>query len=288
MVVFECAACGAALTVALTRVAMPDHANFQVGNGYMELPALLSPGTYATGDGRIAIAPGDVREVSWIPDQLGDGCCGLGDSDRPNLACACGRQVATRIDDCSQWQVVWLEREAVRLAGGPEPVAAWETFDWESVPLPGPDRWWQVHAELAAGKALAHILVASGGVRVTVPDGPVADTFRRRLDEMLTGPLSKSLAPAGPGLHSKADILLVPRHPQTGEPWPADGTLVPISAELWTWLVRYDDQPVIPATGGRWQSYLADDPLPTRPKGVEPNLWAIRDTLSRLQTPRMT
>ena len=160
--------------------------------------------------------------VSWIPGRLGiSGCCGL---DGPNLACACGQQVATRVDDCGLWQAVWLERDAVRPTGEPEPVADFETFDWESVPRPGTDRWWRVRVEMAAGTALAHVLAASNGVPVTVPDGPVADTFRALLDQMLVaGPAARSLAPAGPGMSAAADILLVPRHPQTGDPWPAGG-----------------------------------------------------------------
>lgn len=189
------------------------------------------------------------------------------------------------VDDCSQWQVVWLEHDAVRPAGAPEPVAPWESFDWESTPLPGTDHWWRVHVEIAAGVALARILAASRGLPVTVPDGPVADTFRPQLDRMLVaGPTPRTLAAAGPGLPAEADILLVPRHPQTGEPWPAHGTLVPTSAELWTWLVREHDQRVIPATGGRWQPHLADDPLPTRPRAVGPDYWAMDRELSLLRT----
>ncbi|MET9631939.1 hypothetical protein ABZX92_31190 [Lentzea sp. NPDC006480] len=275
--VFECSSCGAALTVALTRIALPEHAGHAVGNGFMELPVLLPPGTYATGDGRIAVAPGDVRGLSWIPGRLGGHCCGLDGRDGPNLACACGQQVAARVDDCSLWQAVWFERDAVRPVGEPEPVADWEAFDWESTPRPVADEWWQDRVEIAAGVALARILAASGGMPVIAADGPVADTFQRRLDEMLMpGPVARSLAAAGPGLPVEADIALVPRHPQTGEPWPAAGTLVPISAELWTWLVRDHEQPVIPPTGGRWHPHFADDPLPTRPKSVAPSYWAMR------------
>jgi hypothetical protein len=90
------------------------------------------------------------------------------------------------------------------------------------------------------------------------------------------GPPAKTLALAGPGLVAEADVLLVPRHPQTGEAWPAAGTVVPTSAALWTWLAHEEEQPVIPATGGRWEQYLGDDPLPRRPKRVVLDGWTTR------------
>jgi len=61
------------------------------------------------------MAPGDTRGTLLIPEK-GDGyCCAVAASDGPNMACqACGRPVASRIDDCSLWQAVWLAPDAVR------------------------------------------------------------------------------------------------------------------------------------------------------------------------------
>lgn len=275
MVVFECVACGAALTLPVRQVALPDHADHEAGHGAGIMPALLEPGTYAAGPEQIAVAPADVRDLSLIQDRFDGGCCGSAGRRTPNLACGCGRQVAARVDDCALWQVVWLATGAVRAVGTPEPVAAWETFDWETVLVDDAD-WWHARVRISAGVALAHLLIASEGAPVAVPEGSVADTFRHHLDELLPpGPPAKSLALAGPGVPAEAEVLLVPRHPQTGDPWPGAGTVVPISAELWTWLAREEDHPVIPATGGRWP-YLAEDPLPRRPKRVELSWWTMR------------
>lgn len=276
MVVFECVACGAALTVPLARVDFPDHAHESAGNGVRGMPALVEPGTYAVRSGPILLAPDDVRGVSWIPDRLEGYCCGVTGWEGHNLACTCGQPVATRVCDCSLWSAVWLEPGAVRMAGEPEPVADWDEFDWESTPLVEDDEWWHDRMGIAAGVALVGVLAAAGGVPVIAAAGPVADTFQRELDERLPhGVPAKTLAAAGPGLAVRADILLVPRHPQTGESWPATGTAVPIGAELWLWLVRDHEQPVIPATGGRWESYLSDDPLPRRPKRLTPNTYVL-------------
>ncbi|MEU8401947.1 hypothetical protein AB0C28_42765 [Nonomuraea sp. NPDC048892] len=131
------------VTAKVARVALPDHAGQKYGHDL--LSGLLEPGTYAVdpGDGRpwrslqpepeeqggvrlqtysvtgppdrIGVAPGDVRGTVFIPEQLGGCCCGWDGQYGPNLACAeCGRPVASRIDDCGFWQVVWLEPDAVR------------------------------------------------------------------------------------------------------------------------------------------------------------------------------
>jgi hypothetical protein len=276
MVVFECAACGAALTVPLAaQIDRSDHLRGHVADRWM--PSLLPPGSYAAGPDRVLVAPGDVRGLSWIEGRLEGCCCGLYGYGAPNLACACGHPVAGRVDDCYSWQVVWLDRAAVRAAGEPEPVAPWDAFDWESVPLTDWDDDWRTRVEVSAGFAIAGVLDASGGATVTVPDGPLAETFRRCLDEMRPpGPSAVTLGLAGPGVPGEADVLLVPRHPQTGEAWPVAGNAVPISAELWVWLARADEQPVLPRTGGQWAAYLDDDPLPRRRKRVRPADWAIR------------
>ncbi|KOV77820.1 hypothetical protein ADL03_41480 [Nocardia sp. NRRL S-836] len=261
------------MTVPVARVDFPDHAHHSVGNGVRGMPDLVGPGTYAARPGEIAVAPGDVRGVSWIPGRLEGDCCGVTGRDGPNLACACGREVATRVSDCSLWSVVWLEPAAVRAAGRPEPVTDWAELDWRS-PLPAEgDEWWHDRMGIAAGVALAGVLACAGETHVVAAAGPVADTFGRLLDAWLppVAPV-RTLAVAGPGLAAAADVLLVPRHPHTGEVWPVDGTVVPIGAELWRWLARDGEQPVIPPTGGRWERFLRDDPLPRRPEQVTVNL----------------
>ncbi|SHM98374.1 hypothetical protein [Actinacidiphila paucisporea] len=65
--------------------------------------------------GAVVIAPGDIRGTRLIPEKRGGACCGLDGADGPNVAClACGSAMATRIDDCSLWQAVWLAPGAVR------------------------------------------------------------------------------------------------------------------------------------------------------------------------------
>ncbi|GHH33393.1 hypothetical protein [Lentzea cavernae] len=284
MVVFECVACGAALTIPLRQVDMPDHAGRQVGNGVMDMPALMAPGTYATGQRAVLLSPGDARGMVWDPGLFDKtSCCGISGGELPNLRCECGRLVATRVDDCSLWQVVELETGAVRPVGEQEPAAGWEAFDWEDALLDGADLWWHDRVRIAAGVALARIVLAAGDASVALPAGPVAEVFRHDLDALLPhGPQVRTLALAGPGLAAEADVLLVPRHPQSGEAWPVQGTAVPISAELWCWLANARQQPFIPATGGRWP-FLDDDPLPRRPERVVLDQWATRSTL-RVET----
>lgn len=65
--------------------------------------------------GAIVMSPGDARGTRLIPEKGGGYCCGLDGADGPNMACeACGLPVASRIDDCSLWQTVWLAPNAVR------------------------------------------------------------------------------------------------------------------------------------------------------------------------------
>ena len=149
MFVFVCAGCGAGLTTPLSQVALPVHAHQKYGNG-IQLPVLMESGTFAVdpepwgppwrrweeidpdeaeargiyapvyalsdgAPGAIVIAPGDTRGTVLIPEKGGGSCCGLDGADGPNMACeACGLPVASRIDDCSLWQAVWLAPNAVR------------------------------------------------------------------------------------------------------------------------------------------------------------------------------
>ncbi|MFD4675312.1 hypothetical protein ACFWNN_36675 [Lentzea sp. NPDC058450] len=278
MVVFECVGCGAALTVPLSQVDRPDHEGFDWANSTDFTPPLLADGTYAA-QGDFLVAPGDVRGLSWFGDNYEGNCCGVDGSAGPNLACACGRPVAVRVDDCSRWQVVHFAPGAVRPVGSPDPVRPWEDFAWDGASSIDGDLWWHRRVSIAAGVAAARVLVAANGARVTVPDGPLATVFRRTFDEWQpsTG-RSRSLALAGPGVAEEADLLLVPRHPQTGEAWP--GGAVAVSAELWRLLAR-DVRPVLPRTGGQWSEVLRDAPLPPRPRDIAPDHSAIRRTLSR-------
>ncbi|MET9230313.1 hypothetical protein [Lentzea sp. NPDC003310] len=272
MVVFECVGCGAPLTVPLTQVDLPDHAVVhQWGNGVRDMPGLVPAGTWAGRDA-VVVAPGDVRGLSWVEGRLVGYCCGIDGHGGPNLACACGRPVATRVDDCSLWQAVWFVPGAVRATGDPGPVLPWDAFDWDGVPLTAEDRWWRVRVEISAGAALLRVAAVAGDARVLVPDGPLADTFRHELARCGQRDPAVTLGLAGPGAEPDSDVLLVPRHPQTGEAWPAPGPVVPVAAELWTWLARTAEQPVRPRTSGQWATHLDDDPPPRRCRSITPRV----------------
>ncbi|WP_427923205.1 hypothetical protein [Streptomyces sp. cg40] len=103
-----------------------------------------------------------------------------------------------------------------------------------------------------------------------------------------SGPWSVGLA--GPGVHPpqpRPDILLVPRHPLTGEPWrpPGDeGVVVPLDSGVWAFLARPGETSPLPATGGLPEGVLRDDyPLLPRPWcPLRPHHRAFEDTLVRL------
>lgn len=327
MFVFVCAGCGAELTTPLSQVTLPVHAHQQYGNG-IQLPVLMELGTFAVdpepwgppwrtweeihpdeaavrgvyapvhalsdgAPGAIVMAPGDARGTVLIPEKGGGSCCGLDGADGPNMACeACGLPVASRIDDCSLWQAVWLAPDAVRrlpvdgadaaplswaelLAEGKgtspfEPIATWGS-------RPGPSRWWSWSPqwEAAAGRALAHLLAASKGRPVTVPHGLIEEVFQRALDAMLpAGPPVRRAVIAGPGrpgYDADADIFLVPAHPQTGEAWTPAGPAasaytVPLPFGVWMWLAFPEPYLPVPASGGMPNGVLRDDPPPPRPR----------------------
>ncbi|MDX3640778.1 hypothetical protein, partial [Streptomyces sp. MB09-02B] len=275
MFVFACAGCGARLTSPLSQVALPVRAHQKYGNG-IQLPVLMEPGTFAVEaepsgppwrrweeidpdeatargihapvealsdgpPGAVVIAPGDVRGTRLIPEKAGGYCCGLDGADGPNMACeACGLPVASRIDDCSLWQAVWLAPNVVqrRRVGDVVPLSWSELMETPLITSPyepiaawggraGTTHWWSWSPqwEAAAGRALAHLLAASERRPVAVPDGPTAEVFRRALDALLpAGPPELRAALAGPGRPAAdADLLLVPVHPQTGELWTPSG-----------------------------------------------------------------
>ncbi|NRQ32957.1 hypothetical protein HII36_14060 [Nonomuraea sp. NN258] len=288
------------VTTRVARVALPDHAGQKYGYGL--LPSLLEPGTYAVdpGDGRpwqplqpepeiygvrlmrycitgpadrIGIAPGDVRRTVFIWERLGGCCCGWDGQYGPNLACAkCGHPVATRVDDCGFWQVVWLEPDAVRpvaVAGPVQRVMDWE--DLSSTPPVDQRGYWSPQWEASVAVALAHLLTVSDGKQVAVPDGPVAEVFRQAIDALFPpGPPELHLVLAGPGLPAAiTDIALVPRHPQTGEVWPCEaGAVVPLAADVWTYLAFHDDRRLLPAAYGMPAGVRRDDPPPLLPNSL--------------------
>ncbi|MFI2428405.1 hypothetical protein ACH5A7_30685 [Streptomyces sp. NPDC018955] len=344
MFVFVCTGCGAELTAPLSQVPLPVHTHQKYGNG-IQLPVLMEPGTFAVepepwgppwrrweeidpaeaaargiyapvhtlsdgAPGTIVIAPGDVRGTRLIPERAGGYCCGLDGADGPNMACeACGLPVASRIDDCSLWQAVWLAPDAVRRQpvegtdavplswaeltaegrGTPpfEPITAWEG------PRLGLYHWWSWSPrwEAAAGRALAHLLVASEGRPVTVPVGLTAEVFQRVLDTLLPADAPKRRAvlagPGWPAPDADADILLVPVHPQTGESWtPAEATSaypVPLPFGVWWWLAFPEPHLPAPASGVMPDGVLRDDPPLPHPYSLFQADWGVfRRTLVRL------
>ncbi|WP_380281944.1 hypothetical protein [Kitasatospora purpeofusca] len=107
------------------------------------------------------------------------------------------------------------------------------------------------HWTMAVTVALAHLVAASDGAAVALPDGPLADTFRRLLDD-------------GPARH--AALAVVPQHPQSGEPWPAPPgvTAVPLAVEVRAHLAFRPGRPLVPATGRLPDGVERDDVLPPR------------------------
>ncbi|WP_280724784.1 hypothetical protein [Kitasatospora sp. MAA4] len=332
MAVFACARCGAALTAAVSQIALPVHAHQTYGHEL--LPALMEPGTYAVdpepsgppwrlwseigvqeaeargvfapvgalpfgAPGAIVLAPGDTCGTVLIPERCDGYCMGLDGRDGPNLACAnCGQAVATRIDDCSYWQAVRLAPDAVRRLPTADP--ARRTVTWEALaeerqgtPPVEPPGVWSPWWEAAVGSALAHLLVASAGAPVAVPDGLAANTFGRVLDALLPQGLpAKRVALAGPGLPAPdpaLDIALVPQHPQTGRAWQPSGTAVavPLAADVWMHLAFHNERSLVPVTGGTPEGVLRDDPLPMHPwRLFRPDSGVFLHTLARVPAVR--
>ncbi|MFC3381012.1 hypothetical protein ACFOHP_03705 [Couchioplanes caeruleus subsp. azureus] len=267
-------------------MALPDHAGQKYGRGL--LGVLMEPGTYAerpapvgrpwrrgaeaAADDRhvfvtlregpvdtVAVAPGDTRNTVLIPGRLDGDCCGLDGANGSNIACAgCRTPVATRIDDCGHWQVTWLDVRATRRIperADTDPPTDWAVLRMRRTGLRLVEEPWGWHPlwEAAAGVALAHVLAASDGHPVTVPDGPVADVFRRSLETLLRADRKpRSLTLAGPGLPpTEGDLALVPRHPETGEVWRPAGpaVAVPLSYEAWHGLSFPQDRPLLAGAG---------------------------------------
>lgn len=325
MSVFMCAECGAVLTSPMSQVALPAHAGQRYGHDL--LPALMEPGTYAVNPepsgppsrrweeigaaeaeargvyapvlslsyglpGAVVVAPGDVRGMVLIPERCGGYCLGLDGRDGPNLGCAgCGRTVATRIDDCSYWQAVWLDPQAVRHLTDDGPargVLDWEALRDEQSPTPPiePPEGWSPLWTAAVAVALARLLAVSAGTRVVVPDGPVATAFAWALGTLLPpGPPRRHLALAGPGLPATtADIVLVPQHPQTGEVWPSGAeATVPLAAGVWMYMAFSQERRLVPSTGAMPDQVRRDDLPPLLPRSpFRPDWGVFLSTLARL------
>lgn len=255
--------------------------------------------------GRIVIAPGDSRSVALIPERCAGYCRGIDGRDGPNLACeGCGRAVATRIDDCGSWQTVWLEPDAVvrrpsGLPAGPQPSWADLARAEHRVPPVDPDGWWSRRWEAAIGVALAHLVAATDGRPVTLPVGQVAELLGPAVARCLpAGPDPLSVGLAGPGLpepRTRRDVLLVPRHPGSGEPWrPTDrqAAVVPLDSGIWAYLTGPEETSPVPVTGVLPPGVLRDDyPLAPRPwHPLRPDPRAFSHTLVRLpaiRSPRL-
>ncbi|NEA59773.1 hypothetical protein G3I60_37860 [Streptomyces sp. SID13666] len=326
MFVFVCVGCGAELTIPLSPVPLPVHAHQKWGNG-IQLPVLMESGTfavepepwgppwrsweevdpdeaatrgiyapvYALSDsvpGTIVIAPGDTRGTVLVPNEAGGYCCGLDWGDGPNMACdSCGLPVASRIDDCSLWQAVWLAPDAVHclpIDGTDTAILSWAELLEEgkaTPPIVPISRWgsllgldhgwsWSPQWEAAAGRGLAHLLAASHGRPVTVPHGLIAEVFQRALDALLPAvqPARRAVL-AGPGLSAPdtdTDIIVVPTHPQTGELWSPGGPNasvhpVPLPFGIWMWMAFPEPHLHLPTSGTMPYGVLRDDPPPPRP-----------------------
>ena len=328
---FACARCGAVLTTAVSRVALPTHTHQTYGHDL--LPALMDAGTYAVdpepsgpprrtwadvgaseaaargvfapvfslsfgAPGAIILAPGDTRGMVLIPERLDGYCLGLDGRDGPNLACQrCGQAVATRIDDCSLWQATRFVPDAVRRipCDGPslEP-ATWKTLidQRQVVPPIEPLGLWNPRWEAAIGAALASLLAATSGDRVVAPAGLLTDTFGRATDVLVPpGARTKRLALAGPELPwtaQDADVVLVPRHPQTGAAWESNESITAVSLDFDVWAyLAFDEGRSFAPTGGMPGDVLRDDPLPLRPHQLfAPDLMVFLHALARLPAVR--
>ncbi|MEU9042959.1 MULTISPECIES: hypothetical protein [unclassified Kitasatospora] len=282
MEVFECRGCGTALTVPLSRVAFPVYAGFTYGNG-VAMPVLMEAGTYGVdedpaGEPRsIVIAPGDAHGTAVVQRRELGACCGIDGRYGPNTTCAgCGRKVATRVDDCSLWQATWLEPSAVRpVPAGPDrPIADWHTVTdrWCAADLSDGNGSRSIRWDVEAAVTLAHLVHAADGAPLAPAAGPLAQAFRPLLAQLpppRAAPVRRA-ALAGPGLPQtglRPDIAVVPRHPQTGEPWPTPpGTAAaPLAAGFWAALAFRDERELAPATGGLPPGVERDDPLPPHP-----------------------
>ena len=330
MTVFACAGCSAVLSAPVRQVALPAHAHQMWGNG-VRMPVLMAEGTYAVDrepsgppwrrweelseqgasrrgiyapvytvsfgtPGAIVIAPGDARGTVFIPERLSGYCCGLDGGDGPNLACIqCGRPVASRIDDCSLWQAVWLAPDAVHAQASGDTTdhrANWADMSPGVQPVDESGEWSPAWAA-AAGAVLAHLLAVSENTPIAVPKGMCEVLLAPSLQALLPGAPVKRAALAGPDLPAAptgTDILLVPQNPGTGAPWrPAVPTATaPVPAEIWAHLAAPPLHARLTRTPGRLPADTwADIPSQYQPRyPFHPDLRVFLSTLAHLPTVR--
>ncbi|MEV7121026.1 hypothetical protein [Kitasatospora griseola] len=329
MELFACAHCASALTRPVSRVRFPPYAHHQIGNG-VQLPALLDLGSYAVDPdpfgppwrpwdeltegeaeargyyapvhhwvsdgaaGWILLAPGDDIGTALILDRADGSCCGLTAHGGPNVACArCGHPVGARVDDCSSWQAIWLEPDAVRaVPAGPEPpVAGWTDVVHErfAVPPVDADGRWNHRCRQEICVTVVDLIVAADGAPVVFDDAEAAAVFGRALSHYVIGAEgpAKHCALYGPGRPPAARhpaLALVPRHPQTGRPWPTlpGVTGVPLDVEVWRCLAFPRTRSAVRVPGRLRAEIDRDDPPSSRRRGaVWFDSWLIRDLLAR-------
>ncbi|MFG2698581.1 hypothetical protein [Kitasatospora sp. NPDC048407] len=333
MELFACAHCASTLTRPVSRVRFPPYARHQVGNG-LRMPALMDAGSYAVDPeqsgppwrlweeladgeaeargyydrvyslpdgprGQILLAPGDDIGTTLIVDGADGYCCGLTGGHGPNLACAhCGLPVGAREDDCSVWQAVWLQPDAVRaVPAGPDlPVTDWDGLIDERYAVPPVDAAgrWDRRCEQEMSTTLVGLALAAGGAPVAFDDGEAAAVFDRAMRHFPpdAGRPAKRCALHGPGrplAGRHPELALVPRHPQTGRPWPTPPGVTGIPLDLAVW--RHLAFPRMRAAV-RVHSVLRaeldrdDPPLPTWRCGVYFDGWLIHDLLARVPADR--
>lgn len=317
MTVFACVGCDTALTVPVSRVALPAHSDQRCSG--VVLGPLMARGTYAvdpypfgppwrpwaelTTDeveargwyvqraplvacgpaGSVVVAPGDVREAV-VPGRQPVDHSGW----EPDLACAyCGRSVATRVDEEERWHAVRFDPRAVhRVGADPSPPAGWDALCRLETPPIEPTGQWSPVWEAAVAVTLAHLLVASAGARLVVASGLFADVLRRPLDTLLPpGPPTLTVGLAGPGRPVTTDVAVVPLHPQTGEPWRAaePARAVPLAFDVWAGLASVSDRRHIPGVGAVPAEVHRDDPPPPLPGELfRPDREVFLTTLARL------
>ncbi|MFF0390384.1 hypothetical protein ACFYS8_17080 [Kitasatospora sp. NPDC004615] len=330
---FACAHCASALTRPLGRVRLPPYAHHPVGNG-VRLPALMDAGSYAIdpepsgppwrrweeladgeaeargyhdpvyslsdgAPGRILLAPGDDTGTTLIVDGADGYCCGITGGYGPNLACAhCGHPVGVREDDCSVWQTVWLEPDAVHVVpAGPDlPVADWDELIHVPCAVPPVDAGgrWNHRCEQEMSVTLVDLAVAADGAPVLFDDLGVAGLFGRAMLHFPTGDdrPTKRCALYGPGrppADHHPELALVPRHPQTGRPWPTPPgvTGVPLDLAVWRHLAFPRMRAAVRVHSVLRAELDRDDPpLPTWRSGVYFDGWLIHDLLARVPADR--
>ncbi|MEV7180020.1 hypothetical protein [Kitasatospora sp. NPDC093679] len=101
---------------------------------------------------------------------------------------------------------------------------------------------------------------------MTLPAGPAAELLGHAVGRYLpAGPDARSVGLAGPGIReplSRPDVLLVPRHPLTGEPWRPPGdeaAVVPLDSGVRAYLTQPGETSPMPATGVLPEGVLRDD-----------------------------